>query len=142
MRTPAYRCIFCGSHNLRRSRRQSSFELLKMWLGSYPFRCNQCNQRFWINIWLFSKLAYAKCPKCLGSDLSNWPRRNYRLSFLKNLLSTFGAHRYRCVSCRYNFLSFRPTEASIVTESEPEFEIAPETLAEEPEEAGQSHEAR
>ncbi|MBV9405663.1 MAG: hypothetical protein JO211_09990 [Acidobacteriaceae bacterium] len=115
---------------MRRSRRQSKLELLKMWLGSYPFRCNNCNQRFWINIWLFSKLAYAKCPKCLGSELTSWPRRNYRLSFFKNLLSTFGAHRYRCAACRHNFLSFRPTEAAITAESEPEFDIEPESLPE------------
>ncbi len=97
-----------------------------MCLGSYPFRCVDCSQRFWINIWLFSKLPYAKCPKCLGGDLANWPRRNYRLSFRKNLLSTFGAHRYRCVACRYNFLSFRPPEKPILAESEPEFDLEPE----------------
>lgn len=126
MRTPAYSCQYCGSTNLRRSRRQSKAELLKMCVGTYPFRCLECNQRFWINIWLFSKLAYAKCPKCLSGNLTKWPRRNYKLSLWKNLMSTFGAHRYRCTGCRYNFLSFRPSERAITRESEPEFDLEPE----------------
>ncbi len=127
MRTPAYHCQFCGSFNLRRSRQQSKLETLKMLLGSYPFRCLDCNRRFFINIWLFSKLAYAKCPKCLTRDLTGWPRRHYHLSFWKNLLATFGAHRYRCNACRHSFLSFRPSETPIQTISEPELDLAPET---------------
>jgi len=79
-----------------------------MTLGSYPFRCGDCNQRSWVSIWLVSRLRYAKCPKCLGLELTPWSRRHYRLSFWKNLLSTFGARRYRCAACRYYFLSFRP----------------------------------
>ena len=112
MRSAAYACQYCGSTNLRRSRRQSPVELSKMALGVYPFRCIDCNQRVWINIWLFSKLQYAKCPKCLGLDLVNWPRRHYHLNFWNKLLLTFGANPYRCSLCRCNFLSFRPLEVS------------------------------
>lgn len=79
-----------------------------MAIGTYPFRCLGCNQRVWVNIWMVSQLAYAKCPKCLGLQLTNWPRSHYRANFWNNLLMTFGAHRYRCSACRYNFLSFRP----------------------------------
>jgi hypothetical protein len=104
----AFPCQYCGKSNIRRSRRQSPFEFIKMALGSYPFRCLDCHQRFWINVWLFSNLAYAKCPKCLRLRLTFWPRRFYHLSFRKNFLITFGAHRYRCAVCRCNFLSFRP----------------------------------
>ncbi len=113
MRTPAYNCACCGSANLRLSRRQSKLELLKTCLGTYPFRCLDCNHRFWVNIWLFSKLAYAKCPKCLGRELTAWPSRAHHLSTWKKLLMTFGANRYRCLGCRYRFLSFRPSEEAM-----------------------------
>jgi DNA-directed RNA polymerase subunit RPC12/RpoP len=109
MKPSAVACPYCASTSLRRSRRASWFELIPMSIGSYPFRCFDCNQRSWINIWLVSRMRYAKCPKCLGLELTPWSRRHYRLSFWKNLLSTFGAHRYRCAACRYYFLSFKPT---------------------------------
>lgn len=89
-----------------------------MLLGSYPFRCVDCGQRFWINIWLFSKLAYAKCPKCLGLELGGWPTKHYRMPFWKSLLTTFGAHRYRCSACRCNFISFRPSQARKLLQAE------------------------
>lgn len=79
-----------------------------MCFGIYPFRCLDCNQRIWVNLWFFSRLAYAKCPKCLSLELTGWPTKRYHLSFRKKLLNTFGAHRYRCPACRYNFFSFRP----------------------------------
>jgi len=91
-----------------------------MALGIYPFRCLDCNQRGWVNIWLFSKLQYAKCPKCLGMKLTAWPRKHYHLNFLNKLLMTFGANRYRCITCRCNFLSFRPCELLDAAASLPE----------------------
>ncbi len=123
MKPSAIACPYCSSTSLRRSRRASWLELLPMLIGSYPFRCLDCNQRSWISIWLFSRLRYAKCPKCLGLELTPWSHRHYRLGFWRNLLSTFGAHRYRCAACRYYFLSFRPTcetvpasEATVATD--------------------------
>jgi DNA-directed RNA polymerase subunit RPC12/RpoP len=110
MRPGVISCSHCGSQSLRRSRRQSWIEYVNMIAGIYPFRCLDCNERSWVGIWLFSRLLYAKCPKCLGLELGGWPKRHYHLSFWRNLLSTFGAHRYRCKRCRYNFLSFRPRQ--------------------------------
>ncbi|SRR5579875_2550153 len=101
-------CDFCGSTHLRRSRWQSKSEMLKMAIGTYPFRCMDCNGRFFVNVLLLSRLAYAKCPKCLGWELTNWPRRAYHIGLAKKLALTFGARRYRCLNCRYNFVSFRP----------------------------------
>jgi transposase-like protein len=104
-------CDYCGSAHLRRSRRQSNSELLKMALGTYPFRCLDCNSRFSVNVLLLSRLAYAKCRKCLSMELTNWPRKGYHVSLAKKLMLTFGARRYRCAACRYNFVSFRPLAA-------------------------------
>jgi len=104
-------CDYCGSAHLRRSRRQSKAELLKMAIGTYPFRCLDCSGRFSVNVLLLSRLAFAKCPKCLGLDLTNWPRKGYHISLAKKVMLTFGARRYRCATCRCNFVSFRPLAA-------------------------------
>jgi DNA-directed RNA polymerase subunit RPC12/RpoP len=130
MRNSAHNCESCGSANLRLARAHSSIELIRASLGSYPFRCMDCNHRFWINIWLFSKLTYAKCPRCLGRELTDWPPRGYHLSTWKKLLMTFGAHRYRCPGCRYNFLSFRRSETVPSGGLHPAHSVQPENLPE------------
>ncbi len=115
MKTPLLVCPSCGSRNFRRSRKRSFSDLLKMAIGLYPFRCLDCTRRIWVNVWFFSKLAYAKCPKCLGLQLTTWDLKHYRLTFWRNLCLTFGAHPYRCEGCRCNFLSFRPCAAGSMT---------------------------
>jgi hypothetical protein len=79
-----------------------------MAFGSYPFRCPDCRRRFWLNIWLLPQLTYAKCPKCLRLELTR-SHNAHHLTFWNNLLISFGARRYRCAPCRYQFLSFRPS---------------------------------
>jgi hypothetical protein len=101
-------CDYCGSAHLRRSRRQSKSELLKMAIGTYPFRCLDCSGRFSVNVLLLSRLAFAKCPKCLGLELTNWAHRGYHISLPQKVMLTFGARPYRCAACRYHFVSFRP----------------------------------
>jgi hypothetical protein len=101
-------CPDCGNSAIRLSRRQNMGELSKMALGSYPFRCLGCNQRFWANIWLWSVWRYAKCPRCLGLDLTTWSHKTQHLGYWKKLLLTMGARRHRCARCRCNFVSFRP----------------------------------
>jgi DNA-directed RNA polymerase subunit RPC12/RpoP len=139
MKSNAIACRYCGSASLRRSRRQAWYEALRMMAGSYPFRCLDCNERSWASVWLVSRLRYAKCPKCLGLELTPWSRRHYRLSFWQNLVSTFGAHKYRCAKCRYYFLSFRRPYAPLVEGEEstvvsspapPQAEPVPESAAE------------
>jgi DNA-directed RNA polymerase subunit RPC12/RpoP len=108
MRTPILVCDSCGSTSIRRSKRQSVWEMSKMLMGIYPFRCTDCGARFWVSVWLFSKLPFAKCPKCLSVHLSNWPEKYFPHTLKSRVALTFGAHRYRCLPCRYNFMSFRP----------------------------------
>lgn len=101
-------CPDCGSGSIRLSRRQGIGERGKIALGNYPFRCLACNHRFWANIWLWSVWKYAKCPRCLGLDLTTWTYKMQHLSYWKKLLVTLGAQRHRCARCRCNFVSFRP----------------------------------
>jgi DNA-directed RNA polymerase subunit RPC12/RpoP len=82
-----------------------------MAIGAYPFRCLDCNARFPVNVLLLSRLAYAKCPKCLGLELTTWATKRYHISLIRTLMLTLGARRYRCAKCRCNFVSFRPKAA-------------------------------
>ncbi len=108
MRPIALRCGRCGSVNIRRARLQGFWEGLQTILGRYPFRCRDCQYRFRVGILQFSQLFYAKCPRCLRTDLDTWSRKHYNPGLLANFFITFGAHQYRCTICRYNFVSFLP----------------------------------
>jgi hypothetical protein len=111
MKIPGLICASCGGEDLRRSRRQTVFEAVRMAVGLYPFRCLRCESRFWVSVWLFSKLPFAKCPRCLRMQLTVCPEKHFHSTLWRNLLLTFGAHRYRCSACRYNFCSFRPIQS-------------------------------
>jgi hypothetical protein len=57
---------------------------------------------------MIKRLLYAKCPRCLRTDLTTWSRRFYQASLLQNVQLFFGGQRYRCSPCRCNFVSFKP----------------------------------
>ncbi len=119
MNHSSFRCAACGSQSLRRSHRHSVFELPKMVTGQYPFRCNECHHRFFINVWATSvwtpsKGKCARCPYCLGLKLDDWPQ-NRRPHFWQRVMIRFGANRYRCTTCRTNFVTFRKRSAGRVS---------------------------
>ena len=102
-----FSCPHCGSPDVRRSRRHGMGEVPKMLLGVYPFRCLNCGERFFGNVWLLATKGYANCPKCLRLDVQPWVRREGRVSAWDQLRMILGAQTYRCIACRYTFLSFR-----------------------------------
>jgi len=112
MKLSSFRCQYCGSSNLRRSRRKSASGYLRRLFGNYPLRCLDCNRRFSVNLLLLSKAAVAKCPRCLNIQLDTWDPKRYRIPRWQKLLIALGAHRYRCHPCRYNFVSFRRSRIS------------------------------
>ena len=116
-------CEYCGSDKLRLSRWHSTKEKLRIALGTYPFRCLSCEGRFYANVFLLSRLAYAKCPKCLSLDIS-YSKRTFRPGLLRRFMLTFGARRCRCDNCRYMFVSFRPLSHPQIFETEPSDEAA------------------
>jgi DNA-directed RNA polymerase subunit RPC12/RpoP len=103
----ALNCPKCGSSTVRRSRRANAAEMVRMMIGVYPFRCTTCGDRFWANVWLFNSWKWAKCPRCLNLNLTDWPKRHYRSSTWGQILTTLGGQRHRCSRCRHNFISFR-----------------------------------
>ena len=118
MNIPSLECANCGSKQIRRARYANLGERLRGILGIHPFRCRRCTHRFLVSIWLFGKLRYAKCPRCLRLELSTWSRRYYKVGFAKNFLIVFGAQKYRCPSCRCNFVSFRPRKATVKSDEQ------------------------
>ncbi len=103
----ALSCPKCGASTVRRSRRANLGEMVRMMIGVYPFRCTSCAERFWANVWLFNSWRWAKCPRCLNLNLTDWPKRHYRQSTWFQLLTSLGAQKHRCSRCRHNFVSFR-----------------------------------
>ena len=112
MNIPSLECANCGSKQIRRARYKSWSERLGGIFGVHPFRCRRCTHRFSVSVWLFGKLRYAKCPRCLRLELTTWSRRYYKVGFVKSFLIAFGAQKYRCASCRCNFVSFRPRKST------------------------------
>lgn len=41
-------CPFCGSANVRRSRKESRFELLRAWRNQQRYRCRECRRGFYL----------------------------------------------------------------------------------------------
>jgi DNA-directed RNA polymerase subunit RPC12/RpoP len=105
---PGLNCPNCGVSTVRRSRRANISQLFRMMLGVYPFRCMACGDRFSANVWLVSSWRYAKCPRCLNLNLTDWPKRHYHVTTWGQIMSALGAKKQRCNRCRTNFMSFRP----------------------------------
>lgn len=101
------KCPSCGSRNLRYAHLRSPSEKIAKLAGVRPLRCRDCRHRFVHRSWSLSNLSQARCPTCMGADLTTWSRNHYRVSFGRGLLLFFGAHPYRCERCRCNFVSFR-----------------------------------
>ena len=107
MKHPEFKCSSCGSDNIRRSHSESFSEFPRMALGNYPFRCLECRNRFWVNIWLFSKGSQAVCPRCLAVEVLRTPTDAMRLGIIQRALVRFGARGYLCTICNRRFLSFK-----------------------------------
>jgi DNA-directed RNA polymerase subunit RPC12/RpoP len=107
MKHPEFTCTACGSTNLRRSQRTSILDLPKMALGAYPFRCLDCRERFWINVWRLSRSKHVICPHCLIRDVVPISSRQMRIGLWRKILLTLGGRGYRCSVCKHAFVSLR-----------------------------------
>jgi hypothetical protein len=101
------KCPGCGGRNLRYAHLRSPSEKIARLAGIRPLRCRDCRQRFVHRTWHLSNLSQARCPTCMGAELTCWSPNHYHVSFGKGLLLFLGAHPYRCERCRCNFVSFR-----------------------------------
>ncbi len=139
MRITTIECENCHGNSVRLARYDGLGERVGAFFGIQPFRCRDCRHRFTVSIWLIDKLAYAKCPKCLRTDLVFWSKKYYRPNMLTNFLISLGARRYRCASCRCNFVSFR---ARLGVDPEATPQTPPEAAPEQAAQSGGGHDAR
>jgi len=73
-----------------------------------PLRCIDCETRFIGRTFLWGDLFYARCPMCMRMDLNGWTGKTYvDPPFWVALKVSFGARKWRCEYCRFNFASFR-----------------------------------
>jgi hypothetical protein len=124
-------CPSCGYTNIRSSKPRSIAERVANIFGMCHFRCYRCGRRFLRQVILLPNLRYARCPKCLRQDLTDWSEKYYYPGGLSNFWIWMGAGEQRCEPCRHNFVSFfaRRPEPRV---AEPEFtmpELQPATSA-------------
>lgn len=100
-------CPKCGARRIRSARLHGFIARAKSIIGIFPFRCRDCDTRFESFILDLSLWRYARCPKCLRTDLSTWSEHYYRPPWRTRAMLRLGATPYRCEFCRCNFASFR-----------------------------------
>jgi len=107
-------CPACGSSRVRFSKRRNSLEYLASLVGYCPIRCRDCGRRFWHGLLISLRMPYARCPRCLRDDLTDWAERYYYPKRFSRFLLKLGASQQRCSVCRVNFVSFLPRRTSYV----------------------------
>ncbi len=114
-------CPYCESSNVRTAHAHGFWERLQELTGIYPFRCRDCGNRFKDDPLGFLSFTFAKCPRCLRSDLTTWDAKHYRAPLSAQLKLWLGASRWRCEPCRHNFASWRPRRKKYARPAIPEY---------------------
>lgn len=99
-------CPECGSRRFKVLPVRSLGDRMGEYLGSFRLKCADCGCHY-KKTWRVLDYLYAKCPRCLRTDLTVWTEQYYRPPFGIALKIAFGARRRRCEACRHNFASFR-----------------------------------
>ena len=100
-------CPNCHGSDSRRSRRRSAKDYLFSVVGVLPWRCSECETRFYERAFPLRHLFYAHCAICGNFDLQRIaPER------IPGLLPVVGRFlrlpALRCEPCRHKFFSVRP----------------------------------
>jgi DNA-directed RNA polymerase subunit RPC12/RpoP len=122
-------CPHCGYRGIRASRPRGWEERLASFVGLCHFRCRRCRRRFPRQVVLLANGRWARCPTCLGQDLTDWSEKYSYPGGLSRLWSRLGGRGHRCEACRLNFVSFyarRAIQAPATTRSTSAVETGPE----------------
>jgi hypothetical protein len=100
-------CPRCQSHHCQRSRRRSATDFIAGVSRIRPWRCGDCNKRFFAWKVPLKFLGYAHCRRCGRFELQRVSRElgEGTFSFLWRLLRL---PAYRCPPCRNRFFSLLP----------------------------------
>ena len=107
-------CPQCGSGKVRFSRSRTPWEKLCTFIGYCRFRCKECGGRFSEGILWLPGMHFARCPRCLREDLSDWAEKYYYPPWYQQIWLKVGAREQRCPACRVNFVSFLPRRRQFV----------------------------
>lgn len=100
-------CPYCYSGSCRRSRRRGLEDYLATLVRLRPWRCRDCEKRFYAWSVPVSLVQFVHCPQCGNFDLERIGTDHVHTgaSWLGRLLGLPG---YRCDPCRFRFFSLRP----------------------------------
>jgi DNA-directed RNA polymerase subunit RPC12/RpoP len=99
-------CPNCSSDGCRRSHREGSRDFVLGLTGLRPWRCRECDTRFFAWSVPIKYLHYARCGQCGNLDLKRISRE-YVSGHFAWLFRSLLVPAYRCAPCRNKFFSIR-----------------------------------
>jgi C4-type Zn-finger protein len=100
-------CPVCKHKDVRRSRRHSAVDYALSLLGIYPWRCFECEARFYSRPMPLGESLRAHCPRCGNPDLKRISSE-YVASPFSFLWRFLRIPAFRCEPCRHKYFSIRP----------------------------------
>jgi len=100
-------CPKCESHNCQRSRRRSALDYIFGVTKIRPWRCGNCNVRFFAWSVPIRYLGYVHCRRCGRFELQRIASEHGE-GTLKHLWRLLKLPVYRCPPCRNRFFSMLP----------------------------------
>jgi len=100
-------CPRCGNYSGLRSHRRKIEYLLSI-LGILPWRCADCQKRFYARHVPLRYLLYAHCGRCGNLELMSVRREKLAGQLEARLAMWLGARPVRCDPCRNDFTTWRP----------------------------------
>jgi predicted RNA-binding Zn-ribbon protein involved in translation (DUF1610 family) len=106
-------CPECGEEKVRRSRRRTLLDYLLSLSGLRPYRCRECNQRFYDysrsrRLPREPRSRWAKCPRCGGTSAYRIARNKVPSTWGNLLWRILPVSGFRCPECRKRFFDYRP----------------------------------
>jgi hypothetical protein len=91
-------------------------------LGILPWRCVDCQKRFYARHVPFRYALYAHCNRCGNLDLRSARREKLAQALGSRLAMWLGARPVRCDGCRNDFTTWRPQRRARIEAKEVERE--------------------
>lgn len=99
-------CPVCHSDSARRSRRHGAKDYVVGVASLRPWRCRDCDARFYAWSTPIGYVGYVHCVKCGNLDVQRISSE-HGMGMLAWIFRLFRAPAYRCAPCRNRFFSFR-----------------------------------
>ena len=100
-------CPACHASNARRSRRRTLSDYLLSITGVLPWRCQECETRFYSRRVPLRDVVYARCKICGNLELQRIAPEY--VSGVKSIIPRIlRIPALRCAPCRNKFFSMRP----------------------------------